>query len=210
LHLLFFAAWPDRKPPSAPTTKRAGLAPLLIALVVPLALTAVFCVRDARRIGKYPVDGELCGGAANRTNALWCSGWGAAEGKGAQGRRLFASDEAEAAVPVGSLRWREVEIRLEAADPARPPEPFLLGVYLNGELLGCRQVVPEDLSKPVVFSIPRGSLFRGLNAVHLSIRKNLSATGYAWRLAAPRGDIALRSIRLASPLPTDFSKAAAW
>ena len=210
LHLLFFAAWPDRKPPDAPATKRASLAPLLIALAVPLALTATFCLRDARGIRKHSTDGELAGGESKRTNGLWCGGWGAAEGKGTKGRRLFAMDEAEAAVPVGSLKWREMEIRLEAADPARPPEPFLLAVYLNGELLGCQRAGPGDFSKPIVFQVPRGSLFRGLNAVHFSLRKDLNATGYAWRAASPRGDIALRSVRLSNPVPADFSKPVGW
>ena len=208
LILLYFASWPDARPAVSAPAKRAGLLALVIFLAVPLALTATFCVRDVRRIGKHSTDGELAGGASKRTDGLWCTGWGAAEGKGTKGRRLFARDEAEAAVPVGSLQWREMEIRLEAADPARPPEPFLLAVYLNGEQLGCRRAGPGDLSKPIVFQVPRGSLFRGLNAVHFSLRKDLNATGYAWRAASPRGDIALRSVRLSNPVPADFSKPA--
>lgn len=210
LHLLFFAAWPDRKPPAAPNAKSASLAPLLIAVAIPLAWTAVFCVRDIHRIGKHRVDGELRGGASKATRPFWCSGWGAAEGNGAAGRRLFASDEAEAAVPVASLRWRGVEILLEAADPAQPPEPFLLGVYLNGELLGCRKVGPDDLAKPLTFPIPRGGLFRGLNAVHFSVRKDLNAGGYAWRPASPRADIALRSVRFTDGGAAEFTKPTVW
>ena len=201
LLVLFFAAWPDERPALASPGRRGRLLYMLTPFATAAVLASGTAVYHGASAGGHRRDGVLRADESGRTRELWRKGWGAVEGRKNHRRRNIVNRDANAAVPVASkLDERRLEIELVSDGQAPLATPLLLVAYVNGERLG-KAVIPADRpAQSLVFPVPDGNLFRGLNEVHLSFRHDLANDGDLIREHAPLAGLALRSLRLA-PAP---------
>jgi hypothetical protein len=198
LFVLFLVSWPP-SPADRRAAKRRWISRILAPILVSASLTVLVALNHWLKLGGFDTDGCLHGADARRSAGLWLGGWGPVRGAKKDGFRLLGNSEASVGVPVSSLLWREVEVRLRAENPSAPREPLLLVVQVNDELAGSSEITSATIAQPHAFPVPRGSLFRGLNEVHLSLRRNRSDRSLGGRPVFPVEGMGVEWVRFKSP-----------
>ncbi|HUT25541.1 MAG TPA: hypothetical protein VM492_14440 [Sumerlaeia bacterium] len=198
LFVLFLVSWPP-SPADRCGAKPKWIAQILAPILVSAGLTIIVALNQWLKLGGFDADGYRHGADTRRSADLWLGGWGAARGTPKDGFRLLTESEASVGVPVSSLLWREVEVQLRAETPSAPREALLLVVQINDELAGSAEITSATIAQPHAFPVPRGSLFRGLNEVHLSLRRNRSDRSLGGRSVFPMEGTGVEWVRFKSP-----------